>query len=97
VLGGIEVRSMPPMKKEDEKVLECSLCQKKYGVDDVKNSSFFASTMTCALCYSSAVRGDAQWCFGSFDIQHRDCRIECPDRRICKLYTKHEFQKTQGE
>ncbi len=73
-----------------EKNLECLLCQKRYSVDDVKKSLFFASTMVCAMCYSCAVknRGQKDWCFGGYDKRYRECRVDCPDKRICRFFTR---------
>jgi hypothetical protein len=79
-----------------EKLLECVSCQAKFSVLDVKNSLFFVSTLTCSLCYNSAVRSqDKQaWCFGDFDAKHRNCRTDCPDKKICWLFTLKQIEKT---
>ena len=78
-----------------EKLLECVSCQQKFSVLDVKNSLFFVSTLTCSLCYNSAVgsQDKTAWCFGDFDAKHRNCRTDCPDKKICRLFTLRQKQK----
>lgn len=83
------------MVRLKEKLLECLICQQRFSVVDVKNNLFFASTMICSSCYNSGVesRGQNDWCFGGYDQSYRECRVDCPDKRICRLYTKKSITK----
>jgi len=82
-------------------MLECILCEKHFNTQDVTELKFFPSTGICFDCYKAGVDAPYQkWCFGKtniygpggrilnhgYDPDVRECRKECPDRKLCPLF-----------
>ena len=81
-------------ESSSERILECILCAERFSLRNVEDGSFFASTLICKGCYTEGVK-DSEWCFGDFNAaEYRECRVECPDRKVCKVFT---FQKRAKE
>ena len=80
----------------------CVVCGGKFSQEDVKLYLFFRSTKTCFGCYWEGKKKDHRtWCFGKRNkinkagrivrwgynnLEHVECRDECPDRKICPLF-----------
>lgn len=82
------------MGETKDLVFECVRCAERFSVRNIEQGSFFASTLVCLECYTKAVE-DESWCFGTYDAaEHRECRVECPDRKVCKVVTHSRKMRT---
>lgn len=81
----------------DSKLFRCLLCNGRFCLKDV-GKEFFPSTSICAKCYETGQQSE-NWCFGKTDIRDNgrtvqfgynassfECKQECPDRKICKVF-----------
>lgn len=80
------------------KFLECVICAKRFSAKDVKDGKFFPSTQVCKECYSQGVvENNDVWCFGDYrPKEFRECRIDCPDRRVCRIFTHSRRGEVYG-
>lgn len=76
---------------ESGKLFQCVLCSEKFSTGDVVKGFYFASTGVCRGCYEKGQKTENSiWCFGSFSVEYLECRLDCPDRKICKVFTKNQ-------
>lgn len=84
------------------KVLRCLTCAGQFSWSDVEEGRYFASTGICLGCYQQmrSTPGRVS-CFGKhskivkgkpvyygWEAGAVECKSECPDRAICKLFVK---------
>ena len=87
-----------------KKLLECVECAGMYSGFDVQQGQFFVTTMVCLDCYQRMQRAPYHVsCFGKptvttdgkvhhgYDADARECRLECPDRFICRVLVKRKI------
>lgn len=97
--------------KLDLEVFRCVLCAGRFSVRDIRRGRYFVSTSICRECYEKGQQQDhSTWCFGKTDVtvngkvvkfgynaQAIECKKECPDRLICKVFAikyAKQIQKT---
>lgn len=84
-----------------KKLFECVECKETFSALDVRRGKFFVSTLVCEACYWLMKNGPYELsCFGKetvvrgnktfygYDPDARECRRECPDRYICRVFVK---------
>jgi len=72
----------------------------------VRTLSYFPSTRVCRSCYKRGQDAPySAWCFGKpvivgpngrvleygYNEKARECREECPDRKICPIFLAEKF------
>lgn len=79
------------------KVLECVSCGDRYSSEHVELEKYYPSTGICRKCYQKGLKiSDEIWCFGGYNaIEYRECRIECPDRKVCKEFSKIKIEENR--
>lgn len=84
----------------DALVFQCLRCKKRFTLRDLRRGRFHISTCICDGCYKQMQAQKSEvCCFGKsnkvvkgkvvsygYDAKARECRSECPDRNICKVY-----------
>lgn len=97
----------------NDKILRCSLCTKRFSIEDVKEYRFFPETLTCFGCYQTLSKRDYSFtCFGKqnkvsdtgkvikfgYDPGASvDCSMHCPHRKICRLFASKEIHQKQQD
>lgn len=82
----------------DSKILECSICRRRYGLEDVEAGLYQAETLTCSACYADMQRAPHDLhCFGKptvilpsgkhllgYNPKAEECSHLCKDRNVCR-------------
>ena len=93
-------------------MLECVLCRKRFRESDVRALLYFPSTRGCRSCYKHGQDAPySAWCFGKpvivgpngrvleygYNEKARECREECPDRKICPMFVAEKFGESVAQ
>lgn len=90
--------------EESIRCLECTECAGEFSIAAVREGRFIVSTMTCRTCYRKMQAAPSSVsCFGKrkrpgkdgFSKAETECRLHCPDRKVCKQQIK-ELKKMGG-
>jgi hypothetical protein len=86
-----------PSSVGDIKFIECLLCCKRFGWEDILAGRYWLETLVCGVCYGVMQRQPhVVSCFGKpnthdgprllrgYDPTGVECRDLCPDRHICR-------------
>lgn len=75
-------------------MFECVMCSGRFTVEDVESGRYFPSTGGCFECYKTLAK-NKRLCFGKeklYDTSTLACRVECPDKRICRTFVKYRHK-----